>query len=184
MACTPTSLVAATNCDPSVGGLLYSYFAKFSDITSFTVTSGAITALVMSTTGLWKAWKPTRDSTAYFNATGSAPTKSSFQLDQVAFLKFAGISKESVKAANSMIPCCDLVGVHFLNDGSVLFQGIELNAAGTGIVQSKEAARFVPSILSGSGDDESKTEFLVNSKAKNQAVGDPATITEAYITGL
>jgi hypothetical protein len=184
MACTTTTLVAATNCDPSVGGLLYSYFAKFSEITSFTVTSGAITAIVMSTTDLWKPWKPTRDSTAYFNATGAAPTKSSFQFDQVAFLKYAGISKESVKAANGMIPCCDLVGIHFLNDGSVLLQGVEFNAAGTGIVQSKEAARFVPSILSGSGDDESKTEFLVNSKAKNQAVADPAIITEAYVLAL
>lgn len=184
MACTTQDLIAATNCDPSIGGLQFSYFCKYSEITSFTVTSGLITAIVMAGSGSWKAWKPTRDSSAYFNATGNAATKNSFQFDQVAFLKYSGISHESVKAGNAMIPCCDLVGVHFLDNGAVLFQGVEFNAAGTGVVQSKEAAKFVPSILSGAGDDESRVEFLVNSKAKNQAIGDKATITEAYITGL
>lgn len=184
MACSPVAYSAATNCEPSVAGLLYSYFCKYSDITSFTVTSNVISAIVMVTTGSWKAWKPSRDSTAYFNATGEATTKNSFQFNQAAYLKFAGIGSAAVKAANAMINCCDLVGIHFLNDGTVLLSGVEFTSAGTGIVQSKEAARFVPSILSGSGDEESKVEVLVNSKAKNQAVADPSIITEAYVIAL
>lgn len=184
MACTPVAYSGQTNCEPAVSGLLYSYYAKFSDITSFTVTTNAITAIVMVTTGSWKKWSPTRDSSAYFNATGEATTKSSFQFKQAAYMKMAGIGMAAVKAANAMIPCCDLVGIHFLVDGTVLLSGVEFNSAGTGIVQSKESARFVPSILSGSGDEESKVEFLVNSVGKNQAVADPSIITTTYVEAL
>lgn len=184
MACTPVALSSSTTCETSIGGMLYAYYCKWSEITSFTVTTKAISAIVMNTTGSWKKWAPTRDSTAFFNSTGVDASKSSFQYDQECFMKFAGISLAAVKAANDMTQCCDLVGIIFMNDGSVILQGVELNSALTGVIQSKEAARFVPSVLSGAGDEESKVEFRVKSKAKSIAIADNSAITSTYVEAL
>lgn len=184
MPCTTVALLGSTNCLPAIGGAARAYVCKYSEITSFTVAAGLITAVVMVTTGSWKLWNPTQDRTAYLNATGQDPQKNIFYYDQVGYLKYDSTSKDAIKAANSMTPCCDLVVCWFLHNGTVLFTGVEFNDAGTGIVQSLEPAKYVPSILSGQGDDPSKVEFLIKSKAKNQAVADDAIITITYMAAL
>lgn len=184
MACTTIGLIGSNSCDPSIGGAAKAYVCKYSDITGFTVAAGLVTAITMGAVGSWKEWNPTQDRTAYLNATGQDPSKNNIFFDLLGFFKFAGTSKDAIKAANSIIQCCDLVVIWFLQNGTTLLQGVQFDAAGTGVVQSLEPARYVPNLLSGVGDEESKMEFQIKSKGKNLCVCDDAIIDEAYIEAL
>ncbi len=185
--CSLVELIAqsAGGCQPAIGGVDKMYTCRWADIASLTVTAGVVTGITMTSTGLWKKWSPTKDSTAYFKSTGGRATKNAYVSEQEGYLKYQSTTKEAIKAANSVIPCCDGVMIWFLENGSTLLQGVEYNSAGTGIVQSKEAATFNPSMDSGVGDDPSKVDFLIQSKCKSLVVvANEATITPTYIEAL
>lgn len=182
--CATVPLVAQDTCIPAIGGAAKAFVAKYSEITSFTVAAGLITAIVMDAPGSWQEWNPSQDRSAYLNATGQDPSKNVFFHDFIGLLKYSGTSTAAIKAANSITPCCDLVVIWLFQNGSTIITGVEFDAAGTGIKPSLEPARYVPSMFSGQGDEESKMEFLIKSKGRNIAVADPAIIDEDYILAL
>lgn len=184
MGCAPKTNIAGTSgCNPGIGGVAKSFVAKFSDIASFTVALGKITAMTMTGTGLWKEWEPHQNSSAKFIRQGQDPNKNTFYFNSETYLEYP-YSEDQVVISNDVINCCDLVVVNLLNNGNVAFQGIELNAAGTGIKKSLEPARFVPTHDSSDGNGEAKISYTIKSREANAATGNATNITETYIKSL
>lgn len=161
MACGLTGLSSSTDCTANQGGILYSFACKFSDITSVTVTSGVISGLTMSTTGLLKRYDCDINNTANYEQTGSL-NGNRFSIEQKTLLQFRGISAAYIAAANTAAECCDTVWFHFGANGTTHVQGIEYQAAtGAPTKTANRTTRIVPKITTDVSQNEARVEYEI-----------------------
>lgn len=167
MACTLVGINSVTDCTPNYGGITKSFGCKLSEITSVTMTANVITGFTMSGVGLWEEYIYDADGTANFNQTG-AINNNRFSNEQVAFMKFKGITAAYVAAANNAKDCCDVVFIHVLANGTRLVQGFEaLAATGAPERTANRATRIVPNINSDTTQNEARMEYTVSGNANS-----------------
>lgn len=181
MACTPAGINQDNgNCDTADGGIYQSYMTARANISAATFdVDGQITAFTMTSTSQWVKYVYDDDNTAFYNQEGERTGKKHV-FNQSAFMKFEGINTAKVKEAGVVAGCCDMVWVHFLNDGSKFVQGLEDDGTGA-IKKPKETAKATVNILSDTGDNTGRIEFTVNSVAKNTHL---TTLSAAAIEAL
>ena len=161
MACGITALSSSTDCAANQGGIIYSFACKFADITSVTITSGVISNLTMSTTGLLKRFDYDLNNTANYNQVG-ALNGNRFTIEQTSFMTFRGITAAYIAAANTASECCDTVWFHFLANGLCVVQGIEfLAATGAPNRSLNRSTRIVPTINTDVALNEARVEYSV-----------------------
>ncbi len=181
MACALAALNSTTGCPDNEGGLQYSYVCKLSDITGITVTGNFISAITMSTTGLWKKLVYDKNETSRFDQVGERTNEvGALKYNQEAFLQFGGMS-ESYKAwADNAADCCQLVFIHVLTNGKLAVQGLEIDSgASGGFVGTKvRDTKIVPSAYSGTAAEEARLEVLVRGRSKQMAPFTDLTPTE------
>ncbi len=182
MACTLTGINSSTDCVINYGGIVKSYATKLSNITSVTVASGIITNFTMASTGLWEEYVYDNDNTANYNQTGTV-NNNRFSNEQVAFIKFGGISAAYVSAANNAKDCCDVVFIHILANDVRLVQGIELLAAtGAPARTTNRRTRIIPNIVTDTTENESRLEFNITGNANSFSM--VTDLTDAEIEAL
>lgn len=185
MACALVALNSTTACPDNTGGLDYSYVCKLSDITAITVTSGIITALTMSTTGLFKKLQYDKNDTSRFDQVGERTNETgALRYNAEAFLQFGGMSSSYKSWADNAGDCCALVFIHVLTNGNLVIQGIEIDSAATGGFTGTKIrdTKIVPSQMGGTAAEEARLEVLVRGRSKHQA---PFTdLTPAEIEAL
>ncbi len=182
MDCT---LVALDNsdCSQADGGIYKSYVAECAGITAVTLdANGQITALTMSTTGLWKKWiYDGEDDTAFYNQVG-VRTGNKHTYTGTMFSKFSGLSNDKRKFVEGLTPCCCLVAIHFLNNGLKVVQGIENIVALNDWRFSRKPVKATVSVLTDTNAGEDRIEVQLINESKNSAPY--TTLTAAAIEAL
>jgi hypothetical protein len=181
MACALTALNSTTGCPDNEGGVQYSYVAKLEDITGITVTSEIISAITMSTTGLWKKLQYDKDSTAYFNQVGERINDTGpLRYNAEALLKFGGFSSSYKTFADGMGDCCKLVFIHVMTNGALVIQGLEIDAGATGGFTGTKSAdtKATPTMSGDTANAEARLEVLVRGRSKKLAPFTDLTPTE------
>jgi hypothetical protein len=185
MACTLTALNSLTGCPDNTGGLQYSYVAKLSDITAVTNTANLITALTMSTTGLWKKLQYDKNDTLYFNQPGQRLNDTgALTYPQESLLQFGGFNAAADLIADGVADCCQLVFLHVLTNGQIAVQGLEIDANATGGFTGTKIrdTKVTPTQSSNTSAEEAFLQFLVRGTSKHVA---PFTdLTPAEIEAL
>jgi len=183
MACRLVDLTAAGNCRDIDGGIAVSYIAELADVTDVTIDgSGVVTNFVMGTVGKWVKYQfDTDDDTASYNQPGSR-TGNKHTTEQTATFKFGGVNATSVDFANGIVQCCELIAVHFFNNGVALVQGIQYDEDTTSWKVSKKALKATISVLSDTGDNEDRTEVQLISTSKT--FSQTTTLTAAALEAL
>jgi hypothetical protein len=172
MACAITALNSTTGCPDNEGGLQYSYACKLSDISAITVTSGVISGLTMTATGLFKKLVYDKDETSFFNQTGERTNETgALKYTQEAFIKFGGMSSAYKTWADDLSDCCNLVFIHVLTSGARVIQGIEIDAAAVGGFTGTKVRdnKVTPSQFSGTAAEEARLEVAIRARAKRLA---------------
>jgi hypothetical protein len=167
MACGITSLSSVATCNNDIGGIARSFMCNLADITAVTLTSGVISGFTMASTGLWKQMTYDKDDTAYYNQTGArANPGAPLVATQTSFLKFKGMSSAYITAANAAKDCCNVVLIHVLNNGARIVQGIVIDATAVGgFSGTKTDTRVTPSVMSDTGANQSRLEYLIEGTA-------------------
>ena len=182
MACGLVGINSVTDCSPNYGGIVRSFGVKLSDITSVTITSGVISNFTMASTGLWEEYVYDGDGTANFNQTG-AVANNRFSVEQVAFMKFKGITAAYVAAANQAKDCCDVVFVHVLANGTRLVQGIEaLAATGAPERTANRNTRIIPNLNTDTTQNEARMEYSITGNANSFTL--TTSLSDAAILAL
>jgi len=169
MACDLLAVDGA-NCPDVDGGTKLTFGADASQIEDITFdTDGQITTFTMVAPGAWKKFKfDLIDDTSYYNQEGERVGVKHLY-NQSSLLKFAGINKDKVKAARALRKCCETVWIHFTNEFEIaMVQGIEW-LGGQEWQLSKKPAKVTNKINTGTGAEESKVEFVVNSQAREES---------------
>ena len=160
MACTLLSITAA-DCAITDGGIYTSYATDRANISAVTFdTDGQITAFTMATTGKWTLFEmDTESETAFYNEEGTrVGNKHDFK--QTAFMRFPGLDNPKRKAAKAIVSCCDLVVVHFLNNGTAKVQGVEQIGTSTSANRStKKKCKATVKLMSDTGANEDRMEL-------------------------
>lgn len=182
MACTLVGINSVTDCTPNQGGIVKSFGAKLSDITSVTITAGVITNFTMGSVGLWEEYVYDGDGTANFNQTG-AVNNNRFSCEQAAFLKFKGITSAYITAANNAKDCCDVVFIHVLANGTRLVQGFEaLAATGAPERTQNRNTRIIPNVNTDTTQNEARLEFNITGNSNSFTL--PTDLDDAAILAL
>lgn len=172
------------SCANAKGGAAYAYATSLDNITAITVTAGVITAVTV-TDPLVKL-VPNKNQTSKYDEVGARPNEFSNQIiyNCEGFASFSGKSSDTKKVADSFASCCQLVVFWVLNNGNIVVQGLEIDAAAAGgFTGSKEGdCRCTPSHLSDTSANESRLELVFNSK---NALTSPFTdLTPAELEAL
>lgn len=182
MACEIVNIGTVGDCIAAEGGLSHSYVTKLSNITAVTVAAGVITGFTMASTGAWKKWSYDTDGTSSYAQPG-ALNNNVFSTNQEAFVKVKGIDAASVDAANKVKQCCDVVAIHVMNNGTRLVQGLEyMEASGAPIKTKKGNTRVVPSVLTDTSANESRSEYRIQGVASS--FSNTTTLTDTAIAAL
>lgn len=182
MACTLVGVNSMADCSPNYGGIVKSFACKLADITSVTIASGVITNLTMASTGLFEEYVYDGDGTANYNQTG-AINNNRFTNEQVAFMKFKGITAAYVAAANNAVQCCDVVFIHVLANGTRLVQGIEaLTTTGAPSPTFVRSTRIIPTINTDTTQNEARMEFSISGAANTFSL--TTSLTDSAILAL
>lgn len=122
------------------------------------------------------------DNSAYYN---QAPVDGKTEWNQEGYLKWNKITAAKVEAANAAAGCCDgFVLVWFMNDGSVLVQGLDFFKATTKWKFTKEKALIKPGVMGNTGDGKSHMDYKITSVAQTLVPVDATIITEDYMDAL
>lgn len=182
MACTLVGINSVTDCLPNQGGIVRSFATKLANITGVTIAAGIITNFTMSGVGLWEEYVYDGDGTANFNQTG-AVNNNRFSVEQVAFMKFKGITAAYIDAANNAKDCCDIVLIHVLANGTRLVQGIEaLAATGAPERTQNRNTRIIPNVNTDTTQNEARMEFTVSGNANSFTL--TTSLTDVAIAAL
>lgn len=170
MPCDLVPINSGGSCVDAQGGIQYSYVVSKEYITAVTATLNVITNFTMSTPGKWERLDYDTDGTAFFNQTG-ARTGRRLVYNQASFLKFAGLDEDYAAAAKLFGECCNLVFIHVLTNGNRVIQGIEQDAAATGLFTGTKVGdtRATPNLISDTSENEARLEFNVEGIAKSPA---------------
>ncbi len=171
MVCNLLDLDNQVDCPVSDGGIVESRVAECVDITDVTIEAltGIITGFTMATTGLWKKLVYDDDDTAFFNQEGvRVGNKHTFT--QTGFMKFAGVNNDKRLVVEGLTPCCCLVAVHFLSNGTAVVQGLENFATITTWRTSKKKAKVTANVLTDTAANEDRVEFNFISESRNSAM--------------
>ncbi|MGL4598165.1 MAG: hypothetical protein ACRCYO_11570, partial [Bacteroidia bacterium] len=181
-ACALVGINSVNDCLVAYGGIVKSFAAKLSDITSVTVLSGVVTNFTMATTGAWKQYTYDLDGTANYNQPGTR-NGNRVTFEQAAFIKFKGISAAYVDAANKAKDCCDVVFIHVLANGLRLIQGMEeLAATGAPSPTFGNSTRIVPTINTDTTANEARMEYNIG--GTSNSVSMTTSLTDAAILAL
>lgn len=186
MSCEILGIVNAADADCAEvdGGINASFGLRDTDIDDLTFdASGTLTGVTLSASGEIAEFEFDDDDSAFYNQEGTRDGLK-FTVNQNAFFKFSGLNQEKVYKANKIKGCCKTVWIHFLNDGSVLVQGVQYDFNTEAWDYSKEKARINPNVLSDTGDNASRLEYNIVSVSKSFIAADSATITKAYLRAL
>jgi len=167
------------------GGIYQSYICNLDDVTDITFTSGVLTGITVGTVGSFKKFVFDDDNSAFYNQEGSF-SGTRFTNAQSAFMKFSGLSAARATAADCARQAYRVIAFHFLNDCSVMVQGVEEGAGcdSANFKHSRVPARIAPSVKSNTSDTESALEFSITSEARSIVPVDPTTITSAVLDAL
>lgn len=103
-------------CPDSDGGVYVSYATSYNSVASVTFdANNQITGFTMTSAGVWTKlpYSDEGDILPSYNQTGTR-TGTKVNYEQVLTSQFTGLSAGLVKAANSIVKCCEgLVVVHF-----------------------------------------------------------------------
>ena len=183
MACGLSAQGSVGDCPNSKGGIREGFVCKLSDITSVTVTSGVITGFTMASTGLWKRLIPVKDGTAVYAETSSRGGTNRAPVEQSAFYKFLGTAAADTAAANRALECCNVVVVHYLNNGEARVQGIEeILATGAPDGTNLQQTRIFPLITSGTTAEDARIEW--NIQGQSYSFSSPTSLTATAIAAL
>ena len=178
--CVLIPLSSAGDCSDSDGGIYKVFITEAENITDATFDAdNQITALTMSGVGLWNAFEPDDDDTAFFNQTGERDNNKHTSAQQ-GFIKFAGVNTAKVKSANGIKSCCALVAIWFSNSGAAYVQGIDYD--GTAWKLTKRKVKATVNVLTDTGEGEDRVEITLDSVARE--VAPLTTLTEAAIIAL
>ena len=186
MSCEIISIINAADaeCSEVDGGINTSFGLRDTDIDDLTFdASGILTGITLAVGGSVAEFEFDDDDSGFYNQEGVRDGLK-FTINQTAFFKFSGVDQVKVYKANQIKGCCKTVWVHFLNDGSVLVQGVQYDFNTNAWDYSKKRARVNPNVLSDTGDNASRVEYNIESVAKTFIAADSATITKAYIRAL
>lgn len=182
MPCNLINIDSGADCNNSNGGVRVTLYTKLSNITTATLTSDVISNFTMSSTGLWKKLNFEKDGTAFFNVVGTR-NGDRITFEQSSLLKFKGLTETYLKAANELKDCCELVMVHFLNNGATVVQGLErISATGSPIGLMNTQNRLVPSAYSDTSQNSSRLEFNISGNGNSMPM--TTSMTEAAILAL
>jgi len=179
MACTLIDLDNQVDCPVSDGGIVESRVAECIDITAVTIEAltGIITAFTMASTGLWKKLVYDDDDTAFFNQEG-VRVNNKHTFTQTAFMKFAGVNNDKRLVVEGLTPCCCLVVVHFLSNGTAVVQGLENLASLTTWRTSKKKAKVTANVMTDTAANEDRVEFNFISESRNSSMFTDLTAAE------
>lgn len=173
----------ATGCRDAEGGTRVSYYMPLSEANITGDANGQLIALALNTPGAMGRLRYDLDGTSNFVQNGNESGKK-INIEQSAFMKFAGTSAAKAIIANAAKVCCELLLIHFQNDGSVFAQGVYYNFSSSEFVVGTKPARIVPNIDSGTSEGNSRLEYNITSTVKCFVPCDPTTITEAALDAL
>lgn len=145
-------------CDAS-GGIRLSYVTRCTDIEDVIFSDDdTVTGFVMKTTGAWARLGFDKDDTAFYNEEGSRNGKK-LEVSKSAFMKFDGLTRENIAAANISSEACCVVATHFLNSGLKRVQGITIkNGEWT---TDKVESLITPNALSDTGENTDRLEYNI-----------------------
>lgn len=168
--CELLEVDAGDICPDIESGVEVSYGVAAAEVEDITMTGTSITAFTMANAGAWVKLKPTQDDTAYFNSVGDRQ-QDQHMFNQEYFGKFSGLDAAKITAGNALANCCNMIVVHFLNNGQKIVQGIDLRKnAPPGDKQwrwSKQTAKPTVSMYSGQGTEPDRLEIRNISVCKN-----------------
>jgi len=182
MPCAITAINSNAACAQDQGGIVRSFFCNLTDITAVSNTAGVVTGLTMVSTGLLKLMQYSKDDTAYMNQTGARENER-LSVTATAFFKFRGVTAAYIKNANEIGECCSVVAIHIFANGARIIQGIELDATAVGgFVGTRKVTQVTPSILSDTGANQSRLEYMVEGSSNTFAPS--TTLTDAALIAL
>lgn len=171
------------DCIKKTGGIRLSLGIDWENVGEVTVTSGKISAITLSGAGnKFAVVKYEKNNTASYAQTGQKNgTNVVFQ--EVAVMNFDGPSDDQIVIANKAKGVSSTLWIHFLNNGLVEAQGVELNSDGTKGIESHVSAMVVPTLNSNTGEGSSTLSYSVESTTSDIIPVDPA-LTEAALIAL
>ena len=164
MACTLLELVQ-TDCSGSDGGIFKSFLIDAAKVDASGITHVNQLVSSITTSENWVEFRfDTDNDTAYYNQEGER-TNNKHVYNQTAFMQFSGIDETKRAAAEALKQCCAVVAVHFLNNGKVLIQGVELLTSPDWKI-TKKAAKATINILTDTGNNEDRIEVTLISQSR------------------
>lgn len=175
--------ITADDCTDSAGGIKESYITDCANIQSVTFdANNQITAFTMASTGLWTHFVYDNDDTAKYDQVGSRPSIKKHIYDSEAFMKFEGLSNAKAQAADALTSCCCLVGIHFLNNGTAIVQGIMKSTDTGNFTTVKKKGTLTASLLTDTGANSDRAEFKLISQSTKYSHF--TTLTSTQIAAL
>ena len=158
--CNISSLISTDSCTDVEGGVSHIYVAPLSEVSAGIVVNNEVTDFTMATPSQWIKMQPDDDDTARYDQTGERNGQV-LRISQELFIKYGGLGLVNVNWANTLSKCCALAVIVCYNSGDRVLQGMDfLNDS---LVKSKTAARFTPSSLSDTGENEGRIEGTITS---------------------
>lgn len=180
--CEITGLDQAA-CSVSDGGIVRSFGTAAGNITDITFdANNQITAMTMSTTGLWAEYVFDTDTDLpYYNQTGER-VGNKHTYNQEAYIPFSGLNNTKRNELEELVGCCELVFVHFLSSGLALVQGIEYNPTTDVWRTTKKRAKVTGNFDSQTGADDDLMGIRILSQSRR--LSNFTTLTETALRAL
>jgi hypothetical protein len=161
-------------CVEASGGVSTSYLIEGKDITDVTFDAdGHITAITIDAAAAMTEFEPLDDDTSFFNSTGER-IEDNHRFNQEYFGKFKGLDKDKIESANGLAHCCNVVAVHFLENGVSLVQGVEwvpnADPADPNWKFSKTKGKPTVNVFSGTGAESNRVEIFLRSVTRYVAL--------------
>lgn len=164
-------------CSRLIGGVRTSYLIDYNDIDVITVASSIVTNITVDAGKKFYEVQGDDDNTSQYNQAGEL-NGVAVRINQEATLKFSGVTPAKVVKANEFKGVKKVVALHVLNDGSIMTQGLELNANGDGAQASIKGGKVVPSVNSNTGEGLSDVTLVIQSQSQDVL---PCSMTVAAI---
>ena len=165
MACELLDIINDT-CPAVAGGILEARITPCSNVEDVTFDADGQITNITTGAGGWLKLIFDKDDTAYYNQEGERVTPRLHVTNQTAFMKFAGIDKDKVKAARELKRCCCVVAVYKMGNGKTVVQGVELIPGTTDEWQfTKRETNATVSILTDTGANEDRIEITIAGQA-------------------
>lgn len=160
--CTLTAIdQTAEACPKAIGGIFALALADYNDLTAVTIAAGVVSAVTGIT---WVLFKHDIDGTAFFDQNGESPSPNLIDFISDGFVKFVDATPAKIAAVNGLV-CCKLIGIAFMNNGTNRIFGFDPDLAGTSFIPSLEAHKVIPSVKSGTSNDENRVEYVIQGKS-------------------